>query len=95
MFFDTWSKTDAFDIDIDLGEARDILSVKLFYSGQLPSVKATLDNGSAVNATGIDTEEVAMLELKANGKSRRLKLSIPARADGKKLILSEMEIWGK
>ena len=95
MFFDTWSKTDAFDIDIDLGEPHDILTIKLFYSGQLPSVKATLDNGSAVNATGIDTEEVAMLELKANGKSRHVKLSIPARADGKKLILSEMEIWGK
>ena len=95
MFFDTWSKTDAFDINIDLGETCEIHSIKLFYNGQLPSVKATIDDDSVVNATGIDTKEVAMLELKTNGKSRHIKLSIPARKDGNKLILSEMEIWGK
>ncbi|MBQ7652114.1 MAG: hypothetical protein IJS15_14225 [Victivallales bacterium] len=95
MFFDTWSKTDAFDINIDLGAPREIHSIKLFFNGQLPSVKATLDNGSVINAAGIDTKEVDMLELKANGKSRHIKLSIPAREDSKKLILSEMEIWGK
>ena len=94
MFFDTWSKTDAFDIIVNLGDAREIHSIKLFYSGQLPSLTATLENGSAVNATGIDTEEVAMIELKANGKSKNVKLAIPARTAGKKLILSEMEIWG-
>ncbi len=95
MFFDTWSKTDAFDINIDLGETREIHSIKLFYNGQLPSIKATFDDDSVVNATGIDTKEVAMLELKTNGKSRHIKLTISARKDGNKLILSEMEIWGK
>ena len=95
MFYDTWTKTDAFDINIDLGSESEIKTVKLFYSGALPSVTARLDNGAAVTAAGTETKEVSMLELKLNGKSKNLKLSIPAREAGKKLILSEMEIWGK
>ena len=95
MFFDTWTKTDTFDIDIDLGRDAEIHTIKLFFSGSLPSVTAKLDDGTAVTAQGKTTKESAMVELKLNGKSKNIKLAIPAREVGNKLILSEMEIWGK
>ena len=94
MFFDTWTKTDAFDIDIDLGREAEIHTIKLFFNGQLPSVTAKLDDGKTVTTEGKATSEVAMLEIKLSGKSRNIKLSIAARAAGQKLILSEMEVWG-
>ncbi len=95
LFFDTWTKTDAFDISIDLGREADVHTVKLFFNGSLPSVTASLDDGTSARAEGLSTKEVAVLEIKLDGKSRKLRLSIAARDEGKKLILSEMEIWGK
>ncbi|MBO4345486.1 MAG: hypothetical protein J5833_07010, partial [Victivallales bacterium] len=95
MFFDTWTNTDAFDINVDLAQEAEIHLVKLFFSGSLPSVTAYLDDGSSATAKGKSTKEVAMLELKLNGKSRNLRLTIPKRNDSNKLIISEMEIWGE
>ncbi|MBQ7651703.1 MAG: hypothetical protein IJS15_12135, partial [Victivallales bacterium] len=94
MFFDTWTKADSFDIDIDLGREAEIHTIKLFFNGQLPSVTAKLDDGKAVTAKGKKTSEVAMVEANVSGKSRNIKLSIPARDADQKLILSEMEVWG-
>ncbi len=95
MFFDTWSKSDAFEIAVDLGRNAQISTLKLFFSGELPSVTATLDNGAVFTAKGEETNEVHLLEIPLNAASKNIKLAIPARQAGKKLILSEMEIWGK
>ncbi|MBQ9367467.1 MAG: hypothetical protein IJT83_06775, partial [Victivallales bacterium] len=95
MFFDTWSKNDAFEIVVDLGRNAQISTLKLFFSGELPSVTATLDNGAVFTAKGEVTNEVHLLEIPLNAASKNIKLAIPARQAGKKLILSEMEIWGK
>ncbi len=95
MFFDTWSKSNAFEIVVDLGRNAQISTLKLFFSGELPSVTATLDNGAVFTAKGEETNEVHLLEIPLNAASKNIKLAIPARQAGKKLILSEMEIWGK
>ncbi|MBO4345485.1 MAG: hypothetical protein J5833_07005 [Victivallales bacterium] len=95
MFFDTWTKTDAFEISVDLSREAEIHTVKLFFNGSLPSVAAYLDDGTSATAEGQETSGVSMLEIKLNGKSRNVRLAVAARPEGKKLILSEMEIWGK
>ena len=95
MFFDTWKKGDAFEIAVDLGRKAELSTLKLFFSGNLPAVTATLDDGVVFTAEGEETNEVHLLEIPLNAASKTIKLAIPARQPGKKLILSEMEIWGK
>ena len=99
MFFDTWTKTDAFEIDVDLGREATLSSVKLFFSGNLPSVTVTLPGGTTVSSEAQATPEVAKLEIPIQGRARNLRISIPKReassnVDYTQLILSEMEIWG-
>lgn len=95
MFFDTWSKTDAFDISISLGRKANVSCIKLFYNGELPTSKVKFANGSEKSFKGGETDEVAMIEMELDSVTDNIIIHISKRRDGNKLILSEMEIWGK
>ncbi|MBE6370853.1 MAG: hypothetical protein E7055_02115 [Lentisphaerae bacterium] len=95
MFADTFSRGDAFQIRIDFGKKVPARRVKIFWSGTLPEVSVTAPDGRKAVIPGGKTPDVRMSEtaLPAGAPVSSLVLSLGARPEGEKLILSEIEVW--
>ena len=95
MFADTFSREDAFQVQINFGKKVPVRRVKIFWSGTLPEVTVTAPDGRKAVIPGGKTPDVQMSEtaLKTGTPVSSLILSLGARPKGEKLILSEIEIW--
>ena len=98
-----WKNRSEFDITFDLKNAFPVRELRLFFSGQLPDTILSYKNGKGdwVRCAGTgaieanENVQVAVLKPDTASTCRRLKLHFGARAAGKILTLTELEIWGK
>jgi hypothetical protein len=97
----SWSDPEATSITLDLRQAATLGTVRLIYSGMLPSITVTgSPDGVQWAALGskparpvtVDVEE-AVIPLA--GAGRFLRLDFGARLPGMAMALSEVEVWGK
>jgi hypothetical protein len=92
-----------FEITFDFNDAYDISRAVIFYSGQMPEVRASIstDNknwklcDSLIKKTSY-TEDVFDVKLEPiSKKARYLKLDFGSRDKGNSLTLTEIEVWTK
>ena len=95
MFADTFSKTDAFRARFDFGKKVPARRVRIFWNGTLPEVTVTTGDGRTARSAAAETEDVRMTEitLPRGSATDTVTLSFGKRPVGKKLIISEIEIW--
>jgi len=98
-----WKDRSAFDITFDLKKSFPIHGLRLFFSGQLPETTLSYEDeaGEWVRCAKLGALEAnedvhtAVLKPEKAPICRRLKLHFGARARGKTLTLTELEIWGE
>ncbi len=95
MFADTFSRPEAFQAQFDFGEKVPARRVRIFWSGTLPEVTLTTEDGRKTVIPGDETADVRMsaATLPPGPPVRKLIISFGPRQEGKKLILSETEVW--
>ena len=95
MFADTFTKTDAFQARFNFGEKVPVRRIRIFWNGSLPEVTVTTGDGRTARCTGAETEDVNMTEitLPRGNATDTVTLAFGKRPAGKKLIISEIEIW--
>jgi hypothetical protein len=101
-FVETFDRTEPVSIAIDLKDKFQLDRLLLYYAGNLPKIKVSVSNNQQqwLTAGHIPSAKTASREIKelkfnfTNMNSRYLKLDFTMQA-GKKLILSEIELWQK
>lgn len=97
-----YSSTSPVSIAFDFTKPYVLTSAKVFYGGELSSLDVYVSDdhehwAKVSSKKGVTAGEGETLDITASGSwgtHRYLRLDIPARSDGKQLILSEVEVWG-
>ncbi|HEY3265838.1 MAG TPA: beta-galactosidase trimerization domain-containing protein [Armatimonadota bacterium] len=98
-----YASTSPLSIAFDFARPYPLASARVFYGGQLPSLDVYVSddnlNWTKVGAAnGSSAGDGETLDIAASGKwgaHRYLRLDIPARMAGQKLLLSEVEVWAE
>lgn len=95
MFADTFSRPEAFQAQFDFAEKVSARRIRIFWSGTLPAVTITTEDGRKTEISGAETDDVCMSTaiLPPGPPVSKLTISFGPRPEGKKLILSETEVW--
>lgn len=97
----SWNDSQPADIIFDLKKSFNLNRLKLFYSGQLPSVTVAVSNDKinwqTISSSSKEdfTEDVLDKAYDLKGGYRYVKISFAERDEGKKIELVEVEIWGE
>ena len=101
QFIVGWEKPGPVHVTFDLTKRCDLARLRLVYSGHLPGLTVVVsDDGNsweqiAAAPAHHPTEDVPDLVVDLKGASALyLRLAIPQRSPGERLLLSEIEIWG-
>jgi len=96
-----WTNESAIDILFDFQRPYTVNRVAVFYQGQLPGATVTVrrdeadpwrqvaEDANVLETDGVDLKDIVFAPVSA----RWVKVSIPARAKGKALLISEAEVW--